>query len=168
MREYLTIEELKRLASTECLYPEVGRAFLFSCLTGLRRSDIVKLTWGEVSTLAGRTRLIYRQKKTRSQEYLDITAQAAELLGERGMRVRTILCLIRSIIHSGQSIFCGDGLPWPDRQEYHFPFRTTYIRGDDADVGDRHLYRKQASRAPFAPNDPDLCEDRGREEAGGG
>ena len=84
MREYLTIEELKRLASTECLYPEVGRAFLFSCLTGLRRSDIVKLTWGEVSTLAGRTRLIYRQKKTRSQEYLDITAQAAELLGERG------------------------------------------------------------------------------------
>lgn len=84
VREYLTIEELKRLASTECLYPEVGRAFLFSCLTGLRRSDIVKLTWGEVSTLAGRTRLIYRQKKTRSQEYLDITAQAAELLGERG------------------------------------------------------------------------------------
>ena len=44
----------------------------------------MKQTWGEVSTLAGRTRLIYRQKKTRSQEYLDITAQAAELLGERG------------------------------------------------------------------------------------
>ena len=30
------------------------------------------------------TRIIFRQKKTKGQEYLDITQQAAELMGERG------------------------------------------------------------------------------------
>ena len=83
-RCYLTIEETRALAATECEYPEVKRAFLFSCLTGLRRSDISKLTWGEVTAHGGRTRLIFQQKKTGGQEYLDLTAQAAELIGERG------------------------------------------------------------------------------------
>lgn len=83
-REYLTIPELRAMAAAECDYPEIKRAFLFSCLTGLRRSDIVKLTWGEVSVFGGRTRLTFRQKKTGGHEYLDITPQAAELLGDRG------------------------------------------------------------------------------------
>lgn len=83
-REYLTLDEVRAMAAADCDYPEIKRAFLFSCLTGLRRSDIVKLTWGEVTELEGRTRLIFRQKKTGGQEYLDITPQAAELIGERG------------------------------------------------------------------------------------
>lgn len=83
-RMYLTIEEVRRLAATPCDYDSVRRAFLFSCLTGLRRSDILKLTWGEVHTQGEFTRLIFKQKKTGGQEYLDITPEAAELLGERG------------------------------------------------------------------------------------
>lgn len=83
-REYLTLDEIKKLAVTECRHSEIKRAFLFSCLTGLRRSDIVKLTWGEISQHDGRTRIIFRQKKTGGMEYLDITQQAAELIGERG------------------------------------------------------------------------------------
>lgn len=83
-RNYLTLDEVRRLAATDCRLPEVKRAFLFSCLTGLRRSDIEKLTWGEVVNADGRTRLIFRQKKTGGLEYLDITQQAAELIGERG------------------------------------------------------------------------------------
>ena len=47
-RMYLTIDELKKLTQTECNWPGVKRAFLFSCLTGLRRSDIMKMTWSEV------------------------------------------------------------------------------------------------------------------------
>ena len=83
-RDYLTLEEVKAMAAVDCDFPEIKRAFLFSCLTGLRRSDIIKLTWGEVTELNGRTRLIFRQKKTGGQEYLDITPQAAELIGARG------------------------------------------------------------------------------------
>lgn len=83
-RMYLTIDEVKRLAETECDYPEIKRAFLFSCLTGLRRSDILKLTWSEVYQQGEYTRIIFKQKKTGGLEYLDISQQAAELMGEYG------------------------------------------------------------------------------------
>lgn len=83
-RMYLTIDEVKTAAQTTCDSELIKRAFLFSCLTGLRRSDIVKLTWSDISEQSGFTRIIFRQKKTKGQEYLDITEQAAELLGERG------------------------------------------------------------------------------------
>ena len=83
-RDYLTMEELRAMALTECDYPEIRRAFLFSCLTGLRRSDVVKLIWEEITFNEGRMRLVFRQKKTGGQEYLDIAPQAAELIGQRG------------------------------------------------------------------------------------
>lgn len=83
-RMYLTVDELKKLVDTPCEYPGVKTTFLFSCLTGLRRSDILKLTWGEVHQQGDFTRLIFKQKKTGGQEYLDINKQAADLMGERG------------------------------------------------------------------------------------
>lgn len=83
-RMYLTIDEVKTLAATECDYPCVKTAFLFSCLTGLRRSDIIALRWGDVHKQGDFTRIIFRQKKTSGQEYLDISPQASELMGERG------------------------------------------------------------------------------------
>lgn len=82
-RMYLTIEELKKLANTECQYDLIKKAFLFSCLTGLRRSDIENLKWSDVQTQGRFTRIIFKQKKTGGQEYLDITPQAVELMGER-------------------------------------------------------------------------------------
>lgn len=83
-RMYLTIDEVRRLAATECRDADTKRAFLFSCLTGLRRSDIERLTWADVHRQGDFTRIIFRQKKTRGQEYLDITTEAASLIGERG------------------------------------------------------------------------------------
>lgn len=83
-RMYLTIDEVRRLANTECDYPNIKKAFLFSCLTGLRRSDIQKLTWGDVYQQGEYTRIIFKQKKTGGLEYLDLSAQAAALMGERG------------------------------------------------------------------------------------
>jgi len=83
-RMYLTVEEVQRLAQTECSHPAVRKAFLFSCLTGLRRSDIQKMKWDEVVRQGDYTRIIFKQKKTGGLEYLDISPQAAELMGERG------------------------------------------------------------------------------------
>ena len=82
-RTYLTFDEVKKMAKTECKYPTLKRAFLFSCLTGLRKSDIEKMTWGEVQTFGDQTRIIFKQKKTGGQEYLDINKQAEAYLGER-------------------------------------------------------------------------------------
>lgn len=83
-RQYLTMEEVKMLVATDCKYPQLKRAFLFGCFTGLRKSDIMKLTWGEVQKFEGYTRLVFRQKKTGGQEYLDIPKVAEEYIGERG------------------------------------------------------------------------------------
>jgi len=83
-RVYLTQDEVRAMAKAECRYQVLKDAFLFSCLTGLRWSDVQKLTWKEISEENGMTRIIFKQKKTGALEYLDINAQAASLLGERG------------------------------------------------------------------------------------
>ena len=83
-RTYLTIGEVRKLADTPCPNEVTKRAFLFGCLTGLRNCDIRALTWGDVHEQDGYTRIIYRQAKTHGQEYLDISAQAASLMGDRG------------------------------------------------------------------------------------
>lgn len=84
-RVYLDFDEVKALVKTDCRYPVLKRAFLFSCLTGLRWSDINKLTWDEVQQFGHFTRIVFKQKKTKGQEYLDINSQALEFMGERGM-----------------------------------------------------------------------------------
>lgn len=82
-RVYLTLEEVRAMAQGECHYALLKRAFLFSCLTGIRKSDIEKMRWGEVRQEGEFTRIVFRQKKTQGQEYLDISQQAAQYLGER-------------------------------------------------------------------------------------
>src|SRR6185369_9599090 len=84
-REYLTFEEVKRLSETDCRYPYLKNAFLFSVLTGLRWSDINKLLWSEIQhSDKNGWAIIFRQKKTKEQEYLPMTEQARELLGTEG------------------------------------------------------------------------------------
>lgn len=81
-REFLTIDEVRLLAQTPCEYDSIRRAFLFSCLTGLRISDVRRLKWGDVQQQGAFTRIVFRQKKTKGQEYLDINGQAAQMMGE--------------------------------------------------------------------------------------
>lgn len=82
-REYLTIEELRTLIQYPCEYEGVRRAFIFSCLTGVRISDVRKLRWGDVQQQGAFTRITFRQKKTKGIEYLDINAQAVQMMGAR-------------------------------------------------------------------------------------
>jgi len=84
-RTYLTLEELKLMAETECKYDILRRTFLFSCLTGIRKSDIERIRWKDIHLYGDFTRIIFRQKKTQGQEYLDINSQASSYMGERGL-----------------------------------------------------------------------------------
>ncbi|RXG21255.1 site-specific integrase [Leeuwenhoekiella marinoflava] len=83
MREYLTHEELQNLVKAECKHQMLKNAFIFSCLTGLRWSDINKLTWSEVRDEEDGSRLIFQQKKTAAQEYQYLSEQARSILGTR-------------------------------------------------------------------------------------
>ena len=82
-RNYLTFEEVGILANTPCGNDMVKRAFLFSCLTGLRLSDVRLLRWEDISRQGKYHRIVFRQKKTQGQEYLDVSEKAVGFLGER-------------------------------------------------------------------------------------
>ena len=88
-REYLTSDELQKLSQTPCPNAILKRAFLFSALTGIRWSDVNKLKWSEVREEGTDSlgdlifRIVFQQKKTDGVEYLYISQQARELLGER-------------------------------------------------------------------------------------
>lgn len=85
-REFLTLEELHKLAETPFEYDDLRRASLFSTLTGLRYSDIAKLIWKEVQLSdASNFCIRFTQKKTKGSETLPISNEAVSLLGERGL-----------------------------------------------------------------------------------
>lgn len=82
-REFLTLEELISLFETECESPVLKKAALFSCLTGLRWSDLIDLTWGEIqhSKISGYFIQFIHEKTDRPQT-LNIPDLAVEILGK--------------------------------------------------------------------------------------
>ncbi|MBS1911682.1 MAG: site-specific integrase [Bacteroidetes bacterium] len=79
-RAYLDEGELRKLAATPCRQADVKRAFLFSCVTGLRISDVRKLRWRNITG----DRIVFSQKKTGGAEYIDLSDAIRSVLGERG------------------------------------------------------------------------------------
>ncbi|MCR9252808.1 MAG: site-specific integrase [bacterium] len=79
-RIFLTTTELKQLNRTECTNAILKKAFLFSCYTGLRFSDIYQAKWENIQKKNGRTYLIFRQQKTKSQEYYPLNETAVTIL----------------------------------------------------------------------------------------
>ncbi|RIV25094.1 site-specific integrase [Fibrisoma montanum] len=83
-RTFLSLAELQAIAKTDCDIPQLKRAGLFSALTGLRYSDIEKMTWSEVYDDANGPYIRFIQRKTQETETLPLSSQARALLGERG------------------------------------------------------------------------------------
>lgn len=75
-RNYLVENEIKILAKTECQIPEIKRAFLFSCFTGLRFSDIQRLTYGDIKN----NTIQLRQLKTNDLINVPLSKTASELI----------------------------------------------------------------------------------------
>ena len=83
-RMYLTLDEVRQIATHDCgRHNHIRDAFVFSCLTGLRSSDIRNLKWGDIADNGDGSEIIFRQKKTHNVEYLCISSQAREIIGER-------------------------------------------------------------------------------------
>jgi integrase len=83
-RVFLSLAEVNQLVKAECINPLLKRASLFSALTGLRFSDIEKLKWSEiVCNSENKYSIEFQQKKVSRHEYLPISIQAYNLLGEQ-------------------------------------------------------------------------------------
>lgn len=84
VREYLTIDEVRKLAKTDCESETFKKAFLFACMTGLRWCDIYELKWNDIKKDGKNTKVTFRQQKTKSVEYLPLSKQAVEIIDKAG------------------------------------------------------------------------------------
>lgn len=85
IKEFLTLEEVNILANTPCKYEVLKRASLFSCFTGLRISDILKLTWSEVIEAPdGGFCVRTRTQKTKTPTMIPLNDDALSFCGYRG------------------------------------------------------------------------------------
>jgi site-specific recombinase XerD len=87
-REYLTIDEIRKIAATSFKDEEVKKAFLFACYTGLRFSDIISLQWNQIKETNfngnGITYAIHkRQTKTGIISHIPLNETALNIIGNR-------------------------------------------------------------------------------------
>jgi site-specific recombinase XerD len=80
--KFLTVEQIKNLEATPCKNPAVRAAFLFSCFTGLRVSDLEALSDGDIQQDRERVTVRYKMQKTQKWERLTLGAQALKYLAE--------------------------------------------------------------------------------------
>ena len=81
-KEHLSRQELIALANTQCSSPVLKKAFLFSCLTGLRKSDIKQLTWEKIQPYGdGGMYITLRMQKTTELVNNPVSNEALDLIG---------------------------------------------------------------------------------------
>ena len=84
-RDFLTRDELHRLMEVEQRSTTTKMAFLFSCFTGLRYSDLKQLKWGNIEkSQSGMVIRIEAMKKTEKPVTVPLGTNAMAWLPERG------------------------------------------------------------------------------------
>ena len=84
-KEYLTLDEVKRMSVAECDDWRVKYAFLFCCFTGLRYVDVSRLKWKHIVEVGkGEYQIELVQQKTKEPVYIPLSANALKWLPERG------------------------------------------------------------------------------------
>lgn len=82
-REYLTIDEIRSMIATDCPNELVKKAYLFSCFTGLRISDVKNLKWGNLYHENGQTYVSVVMVKTTKPLYIPLSGQALKWMPEK-------------------------------------------------------------------------------------
>jgi integrase len=93
---FLNGEEIQCLASTPAggeLGADVRRAFLFSCFSGLRISDLKSLTWGDIEH--NPPQIIKRQKKTGNKVFVPLNTTAWRIVNDGSLHSHTDLVFSR-------------------------------------------------------------------------
>ena len=81
-KDYLSVEELYKLAETPCKKPILKTASLFSCLTSLRISDILSLQWHEIVDFAAGGKCVHTiTQKTKTEDIIPVSDEALQLIG---------------------------------------------------------------------------------------
>ena len=87
VREYLTIDEVKKLIDTPMRKPGkregVKQAFLFSCFCGLRISDVKALKWSNITEELGQKYVSVVMRKTETPIHIPLSKQAVKWMPEQ-------------------------------------------------------------------------------------
>jgi integrase len=75
-REFLTLEEIKKIEKTDFIKPQLKNAFLFSCFTGLRFVDIKDLKFENIRN----SFLIFQQNKTAEPLRIKLHSTAKDII----------------------------------------------------------------------------------------
>ena len=81
-RAALTQEELIKLSETPCNTPELKEAFLLSCITGLRKSDILSLSINDIEKCDDTYYIYKKMKKTQRWLRLPLPEEAHHILSK--------------------------------------------------------------------------------------
>ena len=81
-RTALTQEELIKLSETPCGTPELKEAFLLSCITGLRKSDILSLSIHDIEKRDDTYYIYKKMKKTQRWLRLPLPEEAHHILSK--------------------------------------------------------------------------------------
>ena len=81
-RTALTQEELIKLSETPCNTPELKEAFLLSCITGLRKSDILSLSIHDIEKRNDTYYIYKKMKKTQRWLRLPLPEEAHHILSK--------------------------------------------------------------------------------------
>lgn len=84
LREALTFNDLQKLIATPCKHNKTRMAFLFSCATGIRWSDMKKMKWKNIVSHDDKLQLEILQSKTKKYVYVPLNKLALSVLPERG------------------------------------------------------------------------------------
>lgn len=85
----LSFEELDQLARTDCRVPDLKKAFLFSCLTGIGWSDLSSLTWNQIIVDENDSWQVVL-KSDDTNHVIPLCMQARELLGVGGHKSKKV------------------------------------------------------------------------------
>jgi integrase len=107
-RPFLTIEEIQKLYNTPAhggeLAEECRRAFLLSCFTGLRLSDLKSLTWGDIER-APEPMIVKRQSKTKDVVRIPLAPTAWELIDDKELHHRDELVFPRMTASNSVNVY---------------------------------------------------------------
>ena len=150
MREFLTIEELRQLMATPCRYDIVKKAFLFSCFTGLRYSDMMTLKWSEIHKAAdGKTLYIeHQQVKTKNTVTIPLSNEALKWMPRKSKdeeRVFHQLRITSTTVEVGVGRMDAEGR---NTEAHHLPLLQAYGGDHVADPRRRPLHGEQDTRTP--------------------
>lgn len=99
-RDYLIKEEIKKLIDIPSpgKYNHIRGAFLFSCFTGLRYSDIKQLKWVHIKEKDGNTIIEKKVQKTQNMLYLPLSNTAIKFLPPRKADNTFVFSLPKSMV----------------------------------------------------------------------